>query len=153
MTLVASARPAHFEDEIIRRCPAVGEEGGGSGDLEEGDRLAAIGLFAFFEQRSEPASEIRSLATRMRSWKLHQMGRGVGVNREARRRHDVAEIGNRRALAIGARDMDDGRQLRFRIAQLRQDGVHPVETEVDDFRMQLEKPRQDGVAERHVTRP
>ena len=52
--------------------------------------------------------------------KAHQMRRDMGVDREALRFQHGAAEGTGRALAIGAGDMDHGRQLQLRIAQVMQ---------------------------------
>ena len=151
MTLVASSRAAqpHFQQQIVRRGPAEGEEGCSGGDLEEGDGLAAIGRFAFFQKGCEIGLGNQRARHPDALMEPHQMRRGVGMNRQACRFHHVAEIGNRRTLAIGAGHMDDRRQLALGMAKDRQKPLHAPQAEVDDLGMQREQPRQDGIAERH----
>ena len=67
----AAAKP-HFQQQVVGRMAREGQHGGRRGDLEKGDRLAAIGLLAFLQQRPPaPASGISSpppgAPSRMRS--------------------------------------------------------------------------------------
>ena len=65
ITLVASQPPAeaHLQQSPLRRRPRHGEEGGGGGDLEEGDRRAGVRRLALIEQ-PRPARARRSARPR-----------------------------------------------------------------------------------------
>ena len=60
-----------------------------------------------------------------------------------------AEEGLRGAFAIGARDMNHRRQFLFRVIQPLQDALHAIQAEINDLRMQREKPRQNGITDSH----
>ena len=66
----------------------------------------------------------------------HQMRRGVDVHALAGRLQHRLEEGRRRALAVGAGDVDDGRQAAFGIAELGEQRLDAAEREVDQPRMQ-----------------
>ena len=61
---------------------------------------------------------------------------------------DRAQVGNRRALAVGAGDMNDRRQLALGMVKPLQQQLHALQTEVDAPGMQLRKAG-DQVAVRH----
>src|SRR6185312_5099108 len=115
------------------------------GDLEIGDVLAVIDALAFLEKRDQPlvvdqrATDADTLveADEMRLRK-HVDALAGGFEERAHER-------DRRAFAVGARDMDDVRHLVLRIAKLAQEALHPVEGQVDQFRVQAEKPRQNRI--------
>ena len=71
----------------------------------------------------------------------HEMRRGVDMDAEARGLHDGAEIGDGRALAVGAGDMDHRRQLALRIAELRQQPLACGRASGRCLRMQRQEPR------------
>ena len=52
---------------------------------------------------------------------------------------------NGRSFAVGARDMDDGRQALFRMAQPLEHMPHAVERKIDALGMQRKQPCEDGV--------
>ena len=54
-----------------------------------------------------------------------------------------------RALAVGARNVDDGRHFHVRRAQFAQQLLRPVKLEVDQFRIQALKTLQDGLRVGH----
>ena len=54
---------------------------------------------------------------------------------------DRAQVGDCRAFAVGAGDMNDRRQPAFGMIEPFQDAPHPVEREIDLFRMKLRQPR------------
>jgi hypothetical protein len=59
----------------------------------------------------------------------HQMRLGGAVDAQALRLQHGAQIGAGAALAIGARDMEHGRQMVLRIAQRVQQGVDHLQPE------------------------
>ena len=75
--------------------------------------------------------------------KAHQMRRDVGVDPVAGGFEAGAQGRDRRALAVGAGDMDDRRQLVLRIAERRQQPLDAAERQVDQLRVQRAQPRQD----------
>ena len=102
---------ADLQQQDVGRRAGEGEECGSGGDLEEGDRLAAVGPLAFLEERRRASSSsISSPASADALVEAHQMGRGVDMHALARRLQHGAQIGDDRALAVGAGDMDDRRQ-------------------------------------------
>ena len=57
--------------------------------------------------------------------------------------------GNGRALAVRARDMDDGRQLPLRMAKRAEQAPHPLERQVDPLRMKRQQTRHNGINRTH----
>ncbi len=53
----------------------------------------------------------------------------------ARRLGHGAEIGDQRALAVGAGDMDNGRQLQVRRTEVRQQAFGALQPEIDQSRV------------------
>ena len=120
-------------------------------DFENRDRRAGIGALAMFERRAQFVIADQHAAAGPAEAKAfvdpHQIGRGVGVDAQARRFQDRAQIGDRRTLAIGAGDMDHRRQFAFGMIEPLQQPLHPLEAEIDAAGMQRGQPR-DQFAER-----
>src|SRR6266849_479204 len=120
-------------------------EGGGGGDLEIGDGLPGIGALAFLEQDrerllvDEPPVEPDALV------EVHQMRLGEDVDAVTRRLERGAQESDGRALAVGAGDMHDRRQMLVRIAERREQPPHAVERQVDKLGMEPQQPLQDPV--------
>ena len=71
------------------------------------------------------------------------------MNPLARRFEQGAQIGDGRALAVGAGDMDHRRQPILRIAQPSSSRSIAVEAEVDELGMKRRQALQDGVGAGH----
>ena len=72
------------------------------------------------------------------------------MDAQARRFQDRAQISDRRALAVGAGDVDHRRQLALGMIEPLQQPVHPIQAEIDALRMQRRQPR-DQFFERTLT--
>ena len=147
ITLVESSRPPRpvSSSRMSAGMPGEGEEGCAGGDLEEGDGLAAIRPLAFLQQGQQRLLADQRPGQPDALVEAHQMGRDIGMHAIARRLQHRPQIGDDRALAVGAGDMDDGRELELRMAEARKQAPGPVEGEVDDLGMQLGEPLQDAV--------
>ena len=113
--------------------------------LENRDRLAGIDLFAVLQHPAQ-LGIISQAATALFAdaeafVDPHQVWRGIDVDAQACCFERRAQIGDRRAFAVGARDMDHRRQLGFRMIEPRQQAVHAIEAEIDALRMQGRQPR------------
>src|SRR5665213_358415 len=73
------------------------------------------------------------------------MRRGIDMHTLTRGFQDRAQKSERRALAIGAGDMDRRRQLALRMIESRQQSLHALKREIDALGMQRGKPRDDSV--------
>ena len=113
-----AAKP-DLEHQIIGGIAGKGEKAAAV-VISEDDRLAGIGLLAFGQQGDEVGLGDERAAARPTYAdplvKLDEMRRGVDMSREARCLDDGAAIGDDRALAIGAGDMDDRRHAPLRVA-------------------------------------
>src|SRR4029077_6563805 len=63
------------------------------------------------------------------------------MDAQARGFENRAQISDSRSLAVGAGDVDDRRDLSFRMIELLQQPMHPIEAEIDPARMQGRQPR------------
>ena len=122
------------------------EEGGAGRHLEEGDGLIAIRPLALLEERQQRLLFDQLAGKPDALMEAHQMGRGVDMNAISRRLQHGAQIGDDRALAVGAGDMDDGRQAALRMAQALEQPPGAVQGQIDDLGMQLGQPLQDQIA-------
>ncbi len=134
-----------FQQKVVRRLPAKCHEGRCRRDLEKRYGLACIGSFTSFQSFSqfglgnEFARNPHALA------EMHQMRRGVTMDRESCRFQHRAQIGNRRAFAIGPRHMNDGREPLVRVAKSREEPPNSVKSEIDDLWMQFEQTCEDCI--------
>ena len=82
-------------------------------DFKNADRGAGIGPLAMFEHRNQLVVGDQHAAARPPEAKAlvdpHQIGRGIDVDAKAGGFQDRAQIGDGRALAIGAGDMNHRR--------------------------------------------
>ena len=67
------------------------------------------------------------------------------MNGEARRFEHGLQVGRGRALAVGAGDMDDRRELTFGMAQPLQQPLHAAQGKVDALGMERFQPLQDAL--------
>ena len=82
----------------------------------------------------------------------HQIGRGIDVNTQGRGFQNRPQIGHRRALAVGAGDVNDRRQPAFGVIEPLQQPMHPLEVEIDARRMQCGQPRYQFAERRGMDR-
>ena len=138
---VEAAAEAHLQDQRIGRMLGEGLKGGRRRDLEEGDGIAGVGALRAREHIDQlgladgprlavGAGQLDALV------EAHQMRRGVDVHALARRLQHGLEVGRGRALAVGAGDVDDGRQAILRVAELGQQPLDAAERKVDQLRVQ-----------------
>ncbi len=116
-------------------------------DFKDGDRLAVIDALTGEQRVAQVVVADQRPRKADALIKPHQIGRGVDMHLQSGRLEDRAQVRDRRSLAVGAGDVDDRRQLAFGMIEPSQDARHPVEREIDLFRMQLRHPC-DDVAER-----
>ena len=147
--IIASAH-ADFEDQGIRLGVREGEEGDAGRDLKEGDGLARIDTLAFVEQRGEiglvdlhrmgMGGETDALV------EAHEMRRCIGVYAIACRFEDRAQIGADRPLAVGACNMEGGRQGFLRIAETFEQALDAIQRQIDELRVKLRQSFKNDVA-------
>ena len=78
--------------------------------------------------------------------KAHQMRRDVDMHAQPLRFQHGAAEGAGRALAVRARDMDDGRQFLLRVAQIGEQPQDAVQRQVDLLGMKRQQPFENSVA-------
>ena len=125
-----------FEQQEIGRGLGEGDEGGGGGHLEEGDRLAGVGGLHALEDFGEVILGDQLARQADALGEADEVGRGEDVDLEARRLGDGPQVGDGRALAVGAGDMDHRRQAALGMAQRGREATHAAEGEVDTLGMQ-----------------
>ena len=135
-----------------------GEERRRGRDLELGDVVAAVRRL-----RARQHVDQRVLADRVRlaarAGKLdalveaHQVRRGVDVHARAGGFEYRLEIGGDRALAVGAGDVHDRRQLVVGIAELAEQPLDAAERQIDQLRMQQLHLGEELGARRHAALP
>jgi len=104
-------------------------------DLEEGDRIIAVGRLAGLDRGFERVVVDNRAGQPDALVEAHEMRRGVDVHAVARRLGHGADVGAERALAVGAGDMHDRRQALLGIAHAVEQALEPREVEIDDARM------------------
>ena len=149
---VEPAAEADFEQQHVGGMAREQQEAGGGLDLEHGDRRVAVRLFAFLQRRRQVGVGHQHAAAGLPQAEAlveaHQIGRGVDVHAQAGGLQHRAQEGDGRALAVGAGDMDDRRQLALGMAERGEHAPHAVERQIDPLGMQREQPRQNGVDRR-----
>ena len=145
---VEAAAEADFEQGEIGRRLGEGEKGGRRGDLEEGDLLAAIGLFAAFEKSDQTVLVDQVAGDADAFMEAREVRRGVDVDAVATRLEPRADHRDGRAFAVGAGDVDHRRQAAFGMAERGQKPFDPTERQVDDLRVQRHQAFEDAVARR-----
>ena len=154
---VEPAAQPHLQQQHVRRGVREQQEGRGRRGFEDGETVAAGRSF----HRIERGDQRRRLDQPPRQTdafaKIDEMGRGVDMHAPARGLEDRAQEGDHRALAVGARDMDGGRQAVLGIAEPRQHPADAIESEIDRPGMTALQLGKTGgklrVHERAVTRP
>ena len=124
--VIAPAEP-RLEQQPVGLRLAEQQKSRGRGDLEEGDRLLAVGPLAAFKSRLQ-RRVLDDLAAALRAKpdafvEAKQMRRGVDMHARALRFQHRAQEGERRALAIRAGDVNRRRQPQIGTAQRRQAGA------------------------------
>ncbi len=144
----ASAQP-DFEQQIVGRHFGKEQERSGGGDLEIGDRPAGIGRLAALKRVVELPARHQRAGQPDALVEAHQMGRGVDVHALARRLEEGAQIGDGRALAVGAGDMDHRRQPVLRPPEIVEQPQLALEVQVDQLGVQRQQALQDGIGAGH----
>ena len=146
---VIGAAHAGFEQQVI--CPRLGKEleSGDGRYLEKGDRRAAIDGFDLFERGIEFSRPHQLAGEADALVETHQMGGIIDMHLLAARFEKGAQIGDGRALGIGAGHVDGRRQPVLRIAQLLQERQHAIEAEIDQLGMELAEAGENGVGAGH----
>jgi hypothetical protein len=153
---VRRIRPAaepHLEQKHVPRRFGEEHERRRGRDLEHSDLLPAVDLLATPQRLDEPllvdeaaaadAAEADALV------KAHQMRRGVDVDRETGAFEDCSHKGDRRALAVGAGDVDHGRQAALWVVELAEQPLDAHERQVDRLWMQRQEARDQRVGGLH----
>ena len=114
-------------------------------DFKNRGRRAGIGLLAMFERGAQFVVADENAAARPAEPEAfvdpHQIGRGIGVHPQACRFQNRPQVSDRRALAVGAGDVNDRRQLALGMPEPRQQPMHPLKIEIDAFGVQGGQPR------------
>ena len=146
---VQPAAKAGLKQHNVGRVLGERQEGRRRRDLEEGDRLAGVRGFG-------PAQDIHQMpladgtgAARTRQHdalvEAAQVGRNKAVRPVARRLQHRLQESDRRALAVGARHMNDGRQPPVRIAERGQQPLDASQGKIDDLRVELFEARKKAL--------
>ena len=146
---VQTSAETHLEQGPVGRGAGKGQKGGAGGDFEKRDAVRAVGLHAFIQQGGQRRFADQRARNPDAFVKAGKVGRGIGVDAGTGMFHAGAHHGLGRAFAIGARDMDHGRQAVFRIAKGREEPVHAVERQVDDLGVQGHHAVEYGVGPGH----
>ena len=136
---VEPAAEAGLEQSHVGGRPREAEQGGRRGHLEEGDRLIAVNPLAFTEQFGERVLFDQRAGQADAFVEAHHMRRSVDVDAVAGGLERGAHIGDDRALAVGARDMDRRRQRPIGVAERGEQALDPVEREIDQLGMEREQ--------------
>ncbi len=118
-------------------------------DFELRDGLAVIDALGVHQGRDERVFIDQSSREADTLVEANEMRRGVDVDALARGLQHGAQEGDRGALAVGARDMDDRRQRAFGIAERIEQPLHAAERKIDCAGMKRKKPRENGAAAVH----
>ena len=151
---VESSPQSHFEQQHVGGMARKKQESRRRRDFKYGDRCARVHALAFAERVGElRVGNEAAFALGAEPKPLvepHEMRRGIDVHVQPRSRQDRAHESDRRALAVGAGDMDGRRQPPLGISEGRQNAPHSIERQVDALGMQRGEPRNDGVDRSHL---
>ena len=106
---IQAAAHADLDHGEISRHAGKSKKGRDRGDLEEGDGLFLIGLLTLRQDIVEHVVLDQAAGDANALVEAHQMRRGVDVHAIARSLGHGAQVGDQRALAVGAGDMDHRR--------------------------------------------
>src|SRR5262245_52626801 len=81
--------------------------------------------------------------------KFHEVRGCIAMDLESSCFHRRAQIGQGRAFAVGASNMNDRRQLGFRMIKACENPLHTNKIEIDDLWMKREQARENGITQRH----
>ena len=137
-----------LQQQHVRRFARERQERRGGGDLEEGDGRLAVRRFARLQKFNQVGFADRAAGQADAFVKAHQVGRGVGLHRGARRTQHGAQEGDHRALAVGPGDVDDRGQVRLRMAEAREQPLDAAERKVDQLGVQPGQAVEDRVTPR-----
>ena len=149
---VEAAAEADLQQQHVGRALGEEVEGGGRCHLEEGDGRPVVDPLAML-QRGGELGLVHEAAAAFGAEpdalvEAHEMGRGVDVDALAGRLQHRAHEGDGGALAVGAADVDHRRDAVLRPAELLQQGLDPLQREVDLLGMERGQALQDGVGRR-----
>ena len=113
--------------------PGERQECGCRGDLEKGDRRAVVGLLAGVEHVDQLELGDRIATQQDALVETHQMRGDVALHAPPGGLEHGVQHGERRALAVGARDVHHGRQAPLGIAEVPEQALDALEREIDDF--------------------
>src|SRR5437879_4534907 len=116
--------------------PGEGENRCRRRDLEQGDRRARVGPFAFLEQREQGILLDQLPGQADALVKPHEMRRGVDMDAVSGGFEAGAQGRDRRTLAVGPGEVDRRRQSVVRIAERAKQALDPAEREVDLLRVE-----------------
>ena len=146
---IEPAAEPDLEQQRIGGMAREQQEAGRGLHFEHGDRRVAVGALAGREHLDEFGVADQHAAARPAEAEAlvepHQVGRGIDMHARARRLEHGAHERDGRALAVGAGDMDDRRQLAFRVAERFEQAPHAVERQVDPLGVERQEPRQDRI--------
>jgi hypothetical protein len=153
---IETAAQPHLDDRRVGRLLGKQDEGDGGEDFEDGDRLAAIGLRhprdGFRQQRIIDELAAALGAQPVAFVPVDQMRRGVDVHPVACGFQQRSREGGGRALAVGAGDVDDRRQVELRIAEPVEQPCDAIERKVVAFRVQRHQALDFAVCEQRCHR-
>ncbi len=154
---IQSSAQADFEQKHVGRMARKQQQRGRRRDLEHGDGTSGIGRFTFGKRlgqlrvRRQPAF---AFTTQPDSFvEAHEMRRGIDVHAQPGRFEDRAHERDGRAFAVGAGDMDHGRQPPLRMVERGQNAPHPIERQVDQLGVQRREPRERRIDGNHGRQP
>ena len=136
---------ADLQDHRVGRGFGERQKGGGRGDLEERDGLAGVDALdggepvhqlPLADRARPPAGASDGAGKRDALMEADEMRRGVGMHTQARRLQHGLQERRHRALAVGARHMDHGRQPALGMPELGQQRLDAAQRKVDQERMQ-----------------
>ena len=146
---VIGSAHAGFEQQEVGRCLGKKLEGRGGRHLEKGNGAASIEMLDPFESGIELAGADQSAGEANALVETHQMRRIIDMDALSRRFEKGAEIGDGRALGIGAGNVDHRRQALLRIAHIGEQTQNTFEAEIDQLGMQTGQALQNGVGAGH----
>ena len=102
--------------------------------------MAAVGELAFFQQGGQGRLLDQLAAKADPFMEAHKVRRGIDVHPLAGGFQHGPQIGNDRALAVGAGDVHHRRQLVLGMVEAVQQALHPLERQIDQLRVKLPEP-------------
>jgi hypothetical protein len=144
---VEPSAQAGLKEHDVGRMLREGEEGRCGGDLEESDRLAAIGFFGALQDVEKRALADGPGAARRADGdpfvEMPQMRRCEHVHLEPRGLQHRPQEGDDGAFAVRPRHVNDRRHRLVRIAKRRQQPLDAVERQVNRLRVKMGESRQE----------